>query len=135
MGDFRFLYTTDRYDDARRFYGEVLAWPLVHAWDDETGRGSIFRAGGDGCVEVLAGPDGTPPPAGAAIAVEVPDVDGLRRRLVDAGVSIAQPVADQPWGHRTFGVYDPAGVPVTFFAVLPRRPRDLPGADGIDGLD
>jgi catechol 2,3-dioxygenase-like lactoylglutathione lyase family enzyme len=131
MGDFRFLYATDRYDECRRFYGEVLGWPVVTSWDDD-GRGTVFRAGGDGCVEVAEAPPGSPGPSGVSIAVEVPDVDSLHADLARQGVTASQALADQRWGHRSVGVVDPAGVPVVFFTVAGRGPL---GEEGIDGLD
>jgi len=48
----------------------------------------------------------------------VRDADGLHSRLSEAGVVPTDPLADRPWGHRSFTIEDPSGLPLTFFEVV-----------------
>jgi catechol 2,3-dioxygenase-like lactoylglutathione lyase family enzyme len=48
------------------------------------------------------------------------DVDGLYRRLVDAGVALQAPPRDAPWGERFFHVTDPDGHEISFAWPLDR---------------
>jgi uncharacterized glyoxalase superfamily protein PhnB len=34
------------------------------------------------------------------------------------GVAIVEAIDDRPWGHRSFTIDDPDGLPLTFFHVL-----------------
>lgn len=47
---------------------------------------------------------------GMFFTLQVEDAAAEFERLKRAGVTIAYPVRDEPWGQRRFGVYDPAGV-------------------------
>jgi uncharacterized glyoxalase superfamily protein PhnB len=42
--------------------------------------------------------------------LQVADAALEHERLVGAGVKIAYPLRDEPWGQRRFGLVDPAGV-------------------------
>lgn len=110
--ELRIVRITDSFDDACRFYGDLLDWPITRQWDDG-GRGRIFGYGDVGRIELIEGP--ADPVSGVFLSVEVGDVDSLHARLVSASVDIAQPLIDQPWGHRNFGVVDPTGLTVVFF--------------------
>ena len=110
--ELRVVRTTDRFDEACHFYGEVLGWPVTREWD-EGGRGRIFGYGDVGRIELMEG-DATPV-VGVLLSVQTPDVGALHQQLITAGVAITQPLADQPWGHRNLGVIDPTGLTVVFF--------------------
>lgn len=47
---------------------------------------------------------------GMFFTLQVEDAAAEFARLKRAGVTVAYPVRDEPWGQRRFGVYDPAGV-------------------------
>lgn len=113
--ELRVVRITDRFDEACRFYGEVLGWPVTREWDDH-GRGRIFGYGDVGRVELIEGD--AAPVTGLFVSIETDDVADLHRRFVDTGIEVVQPLADQPWGHRNMGVVDPAGVTLIFFQVL-----------------
>ena len=116
MAELRVVRHTDRYDDAVVFYRDVLAWPVVRAWT-EGGRGCLLGYSDTAVVELLE-VDHAEPVAGVFVSVEVHDVGAVVRRLTDGRVPITQPLADQPWGHRSVGVTDPTGLPVVLFQVL-----------------
>jgi catechol 2,3-dioxygenase-like lactoylglutathione lyase family enzyme len=117
MGELRVVRHTDRFEDGCRFYGEILGWPVTKQWDDpEPGR--IFGYGESARVELLAvGPDEADS-TGGLIAVEVDDAAAVHDALHLAGVEIRQPLTEQPWGHRNFGVVDPTGLTVVLFEVI-----------------
>jgi predicted enzyme related to lactoylglutathione lyase len=115
MPELRLVRNTDRYDDAVAFYRDVLAWPVVRSWT-EGGRGCLMGYSDTAVVELLE-VDGAEPVTGVFVSIEVHDVDAVARRLADGGVPITQPIADQPWGHRSIGVTDPTGLPVVLFQV------------------
>lgn len=46
---------------------------------------------------------------GILLTLQVPDAAAECERLSQAGVSIAHPLQDEPWGQRRFGLRDPAG--------------------------
>ena len=47
---------------------------------------------------------------GMFLTLQVADAGVEFERLKGAGVSIAYPVQDEPWGQRRFGLFDPAGM-------------------------
>lgn len=47
---------------------------------------------------------------GMFLTLQVADAAAEFERLKNAGVSIAYPVKDEPWGQRRFGLLDPAGM-------------------------
>lgn len=106
---------TDRFDEACRFYGEVLGWPVAKEWTDG-GRGRIFGYGDTARIEFL---EGTPEPvSGLFLSAEVGDLDVSVQRLRDGGVALDQDPAEQPWGHRNLAVIDPTGIKLVLFQVL-----------------
>jgi catechol 2,3-dioxygenase-like lactoylglutathione lyase family enzyme len=112
--ELRVVRVTDRFDEACRFYGETLRWPVTREWDDGPGsRGRIFGYGDVGRIELMDGPP--EPVRGVMLSIEEQDVVALHARLVAANVAIDRGVADQPWGHRSFAVTDPAGIQLVFF--------------------
>ena len=111
------VFTAAHYDTTIDFYGKTLALAVHDSWDDH-GRGTIFDCA-DGQVEVFeAPPGGADPPTGVIIAFEVPDATEHHDRLVADGVAITQDLAVMPWGHRSFGITDPNGIPVIMFERL-----------------
>ncbi|MEK7425532.1 MAG: VOC family protein [Actinomycetota bacterium] len=110
--EFRVVRTTDCFDEACRFYGETLGWPVTREWTDG-GRGRIFGYGDVGRIELMEGAQ--QPVSGVILSVETDDVHALHDRLVAAGVAIDEPMAERPWGHRNVGVVDPTGLSVVFF--------------------
>lgn len=124
MGQFRFVFTAQDFDQSTRFYGETLGLEVSASWD-EHGRGIIFLATGTGQVEIFEHVDaGSPPvPTGMKLAWEVDDVDAVFTRLAAAGVMILEGPTDRPWGHRNITIADPDGIAITLFTVT------VPGAE------
>ncbi len=113
------VFTAVEYDATIDFYGKTLSLAVHDSWDDH-GRGTIFQCG-DGQLEVIeTGPADADPPSGVRVAWEVEDATRLHDQLVSDGVVVTQDLAVMPWGHRSFGVTDPNGVPIIFFEELQR---------------
>lgn len=121
MSEFRVVLHTSLFDESCAFYADALGWSFVRGWDDDGLRGCLFAAGGtasiDARVELLE--SGTAvEPNGVFVSVEVPDVEAIHRRLVDAGAPVTQQLAVQPWGHRNTATVDPNGLTIVLFSVL-----------------
>jgi uncharacterized glyoxalase superfamily protein PhnB len=117
-GEIRVIVGAFDYDVSRGFYGDVLGFPVHEVWDEDDGRGTLFRAGA-GIIEVIEDSPHHPAarPQGVALALEADDVDALYERVRERGVEVTDPIADRPWGHRNFEVRDPAGLPLVFFSI------------------
>jgi catechol 2,3-dioxygenase-like lactoylglutathione lyase family enzyme len=119
MGEMRVLVGTKDYAKSTAFYGELLRFPVQDEWDAPDGRGILFATGG-GVIEVLEDSPHHPAetPHGVMVSIQVADVDALHARLTDAGVAPTDSLSNRPWGHRSFAIRDPNGLPLTFFQVL-----------------
>jgi hypothetical protein len=117
--ELRVLRHTDCFDEACRFWGEIIGWPVTHSWpaDEGQGRGCLFGYGDVARIEFVEVEEAGVV-HGVVLAVEVDDVVSLRNGLVDHGLELVRDLADQPWGHRNVTVLDPTGIPVTFFQIL-----------------
>jgi catechol 2,3-dioxygenase-like lactoylglutathione lyase family enzyme len=56
---------------------------------------------------------------GIFLTIEVEDVEAEYQRIKDAGVKIAVPLRDEPWGDRHFAFYDPNGVGIDMVKYTP----------------
>jgi catechol 2,3-dioxygenase-like lactoylglutathione lyase family enzyme len=119
--EIRIVRLTDRFDEVCAFYGDLLGWPITHQWpaDEHEGRGRLFGFG-NARIEFIESIDGSaiPPLTGAFVSVEVEQVAVLRDRILAAGHVLESELADQPWGHRSFSMHDPAGAKLVFFEPL-----------------
>lgn len=59
---------------------------------------------------------------GVLLSVPVADADQVQTQLADAGVAIAEPATDRPWGWRSLHVIDPAGLVLDLYHVLRKAP-------------
>ena len=110
--EFRLVRHTTNFDAGCEFYGATLGWPVTREWDSPQ-RGRIFGYG-IARVELLES-EADEPVTGLFLSVEVDDVDHSCSELARAGITITQPLGDQPWGQRNFAVMDPSGMKVVFF--------------------
>ena len=106
---------TEAFDAVVHFYGELLGFPTVAAWDRPNGRGRRFDLGGLR-LEIL---DNTREPVPLALGVpggrfhvviEVADIGAARSRLP---AEAAWPERTS-WGATLFQIKDPDGIAVTF---------------------
>ena len=108
-------FRTDRLDESRRFYTEVLGLEVAMdmGWivglvspDNETAQLQLMTA------------DATAPVT-PNVSIEVGDVDAIHDEAVRRSLEIVHPLTDEPWGVRRFFVRDPNGIIVN---VLSHRP-------------
>lgn len=112
------LIATDDLDAIRGFYRDTLGCPLTFDMEAYV-QVQLTAAGEDGpqlCFMKRPGPRFA---GGAVLSVPVNDADAVQQRLEAAGVAIAVPVEDKPWGWRSVYVADPTGLVLDFFHVLP----------------
>ena len=84
-----------------------------------------LRIGVDGpTLQFMQPQEGMPVFAGTGVMLnfKVDDVDAEHARLVEAGLKVAMPLEDHPWGDRGFSVTDPIGNAVYLFS--DREPAD-----------
>lgn len=116
MTQFRFLFTSNRYEETVSFSTETMGLPVVRSWDD-SGRGTIIAATGDSQIEIFEG-ETAPLLDNVALAWEVVEVASLHTDLLDAGVSFDGPPVVQPWGHLNCTLEAPHGLNITLFSVV-----------------
>lgn len=116
MAQFRFLFTSDCYEETVVFYAETMGLPIVRSWTDN-GRGTIVAATGDSQIEIFEG-EPSDPLSNVALSWEVDDVNERYRDLVQAGVAFDGPPVVQPWGHLNCTLEAPHGLNITLFTVV-----------------
>ena len=116
MAQFRFLFTSNRFEDTVTFYTETMGLPIVHSWTDH-GRGMIVGANGDSQIEISEG-QRCDPLGNVALAWEVVDVAALYTTLVAAGVPFDGPPVVQPRGHLNCTLDAPHGLSIMLFTVV-----------------
>ena len=118
-GQFRFIIHPKVYETTVGFYRDALGLRLTGSWDRSFyDRGTLFAAA-SGTIEVIHLDEGQEftPPQGVEIAFEVDDLDAWYRRALEEGLRIRHEPTSYPWGHRSFSVLDPNGIPVIMFSV------------------
>jgi methylmalonyl-CoA/ethylmalonyl-CoA epimerase len=123
--ELRVALTVDDFDEAVRFYRDVLGLEQVADWSSEHGRVVLLEAG-RATLELFDEPQaeyvdsieaGQRVSGAVRLALEVADSEETARRLVTAGAeAVAEPVTT-PWGDRNARVRAPDGMQLTLFAV------------------
>ena len=105
-----------------RFYTDVLGLPYLSGWDRADGRGALISAGGEAVVEIYGAPRGgshtSPAPAAINLALRVAnraEVDSWHQKLLAAGADILEKPTNRAWGHYSFVVIDPDGIPIHIY--------------------
>lgn len=121
--EFRFAFHARDFEAAVAFYRDVLGLIPVGGWDRPDGKGALLRAGATAVIEIYGAAEGTvyqgPAPSPAinlAIRVESPAAVDRWFESLRATGHASEPPADHPWGHRSFVVHDPDGIPVHLYA-------------------
>jgi lactoylglutathione lyase len=124
--ELRLCVTADDYDEALRFYRDVLGLPLREAYEAPHGRVTILEAGratleiadpgqADYIDEVEVGRR----VAGhIRVAFEVTDSAATTQRLVDGGATLVAPPTETPWRSLNARLEAPAGLQLTLFTEL-----------------
>lgn len=122
--ELRVCITAEDYDEALRFYRDVLGMPEVEAISDDEGRVAILEAG-RATLEL------TDPPHAAwidelevgrrvagqvRVALRVDDSTAETRRLEEAGATVLAEPRPTPWGSLNSRLEGPAGLQLTLFS-------------------
>lgn len=123
--EFRFAFFARDFDRSVSFYRDTLRMDYLSGWDRADGKGALLSAGGTAVVEIYGPAEGKtydgPPPVALNLALRVAtraEVDSWHVRLVAAGANVAEPPVDRLWGHRSFVVRDPDGIPIHIYCEL-----------------
>ena len=127
--EFRFAFFARDFEKSIRFYRDILGMTPVGEWWDrvEDGKGALLSAGGTGVIEIYGAAEGTtytgPSPVAINLALRFENaaaVDEFYQRLAAIGVERIEPPQNRAWGHRSFIVYDPDGIPLHIYCELKR---------------
>jgi catechol 2,3-dioxygenase-like lactoylglutathione lyase family enzyme len=123
----RLVVAAEDYDDAVRFYRDVLGLPVEGAWEAEGGAHVTILDAGRATLEI-ANPAqqrfiddvevGRPVAPKMRVAFEVDDGAGVTRRLAGAGATVVAPPTETPWRSLNARLDAPAGLHITVFQEL-----------------
>jgi catechol 2,3-dioxygenase-like lactoylglutathione lyase family enzyme len=123
--EFRFAFFAQDFARSVAFYSETLGMQLTGGWDRPDGKGALLTANHSSVIEIYGAAEGKtyagPRPAALNLALRLEHpagVDALYARLVSAGAQVAGPPENRSWGHRSFIVVDPDGIPVHIYCEL-----------------
>jgi len=113
------------FDATSRFYEQVLAFPRLHNWDSESGRGVLFLAGGM-VIEVHGrsrpeepggrdeGWDYQGPDQKMVLELVVPSAEEAYQELLSRERNIPGGLRQDADGSMVFETHDPDGVKIAF---------------------
>lgn len=125
--EFRFAFFARDFEKSVNFYQNILSMNYIGGWDRPNGKGVLLSAGGTAVIEIYGAPDGEthegPRPSGLNLALRLenaPAVDAFYQRLAGSGLPEAalEPPQDRYWGHRSFVIHDPDGIPIHIYCEL-----------------
>ena len=103
---------------AREFYVDFLGFQVDWEHRFEPALPLYLQVSRDGCVLHLSEHHGDCCP-GAALRIQVEDIDAYQRDLIAKQYGYARPgVDDTPWGSRDMSVKDPFGNRLTFTSAI-----------------
>jgi len=122
----RLVVTAPDYDEALRFYRDVLGMTQQEAYEAEGGHVTILDAGR--ATLELTDPRhaeyidkvevGRRVAGHIRVALEVDDSDGTTKRLADAGATVIAEPTRTPWDSLNARLEGPAGLQLTLFTEL-----------------
>jgi lactoylglutathione lyase len=131
--ELRLVVTAPDYDEALRFYRDVLGLPELGAFDDGAGRVAILGAG-RATLELSDVPHaehidrlevGRRVAGHVRVAFQVRDARVATDRLVGAGATLVAPPVETPWRSLNARLEAPAGLQLTLFQELAPEPGSL----------
>lgn len=124
--EFRFAFYARDFEKSIRFYRDLLGCtPVGEWWDRPDGKGALLSVGGTSVIEIYGAAEGKtyegPSPIALNLALRlenVPAVDAFYQELAGKGVEGSEPPKDRSWGHRSFVVRDPDGIPIHIYCSI-----------------
>ncbi len=108
------------YEATVDFYIDALGFEV----EERSERSAMLRAGTFRLLLHVGGPPSAPADLAMHLHLDVDDVDGYHRHLVERGVNVSGPPQDQPWGLRTFDIHDPNGYEWEFTQAIAAAPDE-----------
>jgi catechol 2,3-dioxygenase-like lactoylglutathione lyase family enzyme len=125
VAEFRFAFYARDFKKSVDFYQNILGMKYVGGWDREDGKGALLSAGGTAVVEIYGAAEGKtyegPRPIALNLALRLENasvVDSFYERLAGQGIERSEEPQNRPWGHRSFILYDPDGIPIHIYCEL-----------------
>jgi lactoylglutathione lyase len=122
--ELRVALTVDDFEEALRFYRDVLGLPAEAIWENEGGRGMLFEAG-RATLEILSPEQaafvdrieaGGPVGARVRLALRVDDSEATAGRLTAGGAELLGGPVTTPWDDRNVRLRAPDGMQLTLFS-------------------
>ena len=123
----RLVVEAEDFDEALRFYRDVLGMPEEEAFEGEAGARVAILDAGRATLEI-ANPAqkrmidevevGRQVAPKLRVAFEVPDSSATTRDLVEAGAELIAPPVETPWRSLNSRLAAPAGLQITIFEEL-----------------
>lgn len=127
--EFRFAFYARDFEASIQFYKETLGMTQMGSWDKPDGRGALLSAGGRAVMEIHGAAEGQTYEGPAPVAIHLavclagaPAVDAYYERLSASGARLEGPPEERPWGHYSFIVYDPDGIPLHIYSETGQSP-------------
>jgi predicted enzyme related to lactoylglutathione lyase len=120
----RIVVEAEDYDQAVRFYRDVLGLPAEFSLDRDDGARVTILAGGRATLEIINLAQrqmidelevGRPVSPRIRLAFEVDDAAAITRRLTDAGANQVAPPTRTPWNSLNARLDAPADLHITIF--------------------
>lgn len=123
--EFRFAFHAGDFAKSVSFYQNTLGMHWIGGWDRPDGKGALLSAGGSCVIEIYGAPEGFsytgPQPAAVNLALRLSDaaaVDAFHEKLFESGAPVQGPPENRTWGHRSFIINDPDGIPVHIYCEI-----------------
>jgi catechol 2,3-dioxygenase-like lactoylglutathione lyase family enzyme len=123
--EFRFAFHALDFERSVHFYRDILGMAYLGGWDRPDGKGALLAAGGNAVVEIYGAAEGEPytgpSPAAINLSIRLVDavaVDTFFLYLRERQAGLQGLPEDHPWGHRSFVVIDPDGIPIHYYCDL-----------------
>lgn len=122
--ELRLVVTAEDYEEALRFYRDVLGMPEREVISDDQGRVAILDAG-SATLELTDPPHaawidelevGSRVAGHVRVALRVDDSTAMTRTLEDAGATVLAEPRPTPWGSLNSRLEGPAGLQLTLFS-------------------
>ena len=127
VSELRLVVTVDDYDEALRFFRDVLGLPVAATYDSFEGRATLLDCG-RARLELFDNAQarhidevevGRRVAGRIRVAFEVDDTPSTTALLEDAGANVLAPPTRTPWGSLNARIEAPAGLQLTLFCDAP----------------
>lgn len=123
--EFRFAFYARNFDLSFYFYHHTLGMARLGGWDRKDGKGALLSAGGNAVIEIYGAPEGQeyngPIPGAINLAIRLADQAEVDQAYADfqaANCLLDGPPENRSWGHRSFVIHDPDGIPIHYYCEL-----------------